>query len=323
MEKVSIIVPVYNVEKYIERCLQSLIKQSYKNIEVIIVDDCSQDDGKKIIEKYSKSDDRIRAIFLSKNQGVSYARNLALTKITGDWICFCDGDDWYEKDFIECMLYCAINEKADYIICDYKIVSENGTKIISKSVNGLETGCDNKIIIAFGPTASCTHLVKSELFLISGVKYPVNCRQFEELPVIPVLAKFANKIGIVKKPLYNYFQRGDGSSASNISNSIEESFMTSMQIMQKALGTGYEKEIEFHAIYALLYGEILRLCKKNYDTIKIQSAIKKYKMMYPNYLSNPYIKFLGLEKKIFLHMVDRNIVCVLRFLAWIHGKIVN
>ena len=107
-ELISIIIPVYNSEKYIKRCLDSIVTQSYKNIEIIVIDDGSTDDSKNICENYSKIDSRIKVIN-KKNEGVSSARNDGIKNANGEYLMFVDADDWLEKDAIM-ILYSALNE---------------------------------------------------------------------------------------------------------------------------------------------------------------------------------------------------------------------
>ncbi len=322
MDKVSIIVPVYNVEQYLERCVESLLGQSYENVEVILIDDGSPDQSGAICDSLSNKDQRIKVIH-QQNQGVSAARNAGLKAMTGEWVCFCDGDDWYEADFVEKMLACAQKEQADYIICNYKIAAEGRGDLVSGSIDGLYSGCDNKLVIAIGPTSSCTHMIHRSLFEVSGVGYPVGCPQYEELPVIPVLAKYSQKIGVVNEPLYNYYQRGDGTSASNKSNQSEKNFLFAWNMMSESLGKGYDKETEYHIIYALFYGEVLQLCKQRQATKEIKKKIKGYMDRFPEIRKNPYIAHMGIVKRVFLQMVSFRFVLGLRIMAWVHGKIVN
>lgn len=323
MDKVSIIVPVFNVERYLRKCVDSLIGQTYPEIEILLVDDGSRDSSPEIMVEYANKDNRVKVLFQEKNKGVSAARNRALNEMTGDWVCFCDSDDWYEVDFIEKMMNCAQRENADYIICDYQIVADQRLPVTSGSINYLSTGCSNKLVIACGPTSSCTHMIRKELFKISGVVYPLTCKQYEELPVIPVLAKYAKKIGIVQAPLYNYYQRGNGTSASNISKDSEKNFLLAWNEMQERLGEGYEEELEYHAIYALLYGEIMNLCKKKEKSSVIRDRIKQYERKIPNYSKNKYINQMGISKKLFLGFVHYRMIFGIRCLSWVHSKIVN
>lgn len=322
MEKVSIIVPVYKVEAYLQRCVESLAGQTYPHVEILLVDDGSPDASGALCDRLAAGDERIMVIH-QENQGVSAARNHALDAMTGDWVCFCDGDDWYEPDFIEKMLKCAEQENADYIICNYQIVSDGGNPIPSGSIDGLSSGCDPRLVVACGPTSSCTHMIRRSLFDISGVRYPVGCRQYEELPVIPVLAKYASGIGVVQEALYNYYQRGDGTSASNAALESEQNFLHSWKLTQEALGEGYQAELEYHAVYALFYGEILNLCKRGEPSRKIREKIAEYEGMFPGYLENPYLSRMGRAKNIFVRLCHHRVIPGLRLLAWVHQKIVS
>lgn len=324
MDKVSIIVPVYNVEKYLGRCIESLVRQGYKNLEIILIDDASKDNSRDIMVKYAKEDERIRLLYQSCNQGVSAARNRALKEATGEWICFCDGDDWYELDFVQKMLDCAKKRNADYIICNYKIVSDRNAAIVSGSIDAInKKNINNKLVVACGPTSSCTHMIKKELFISSNVRYPEGCRQNEELPVIPVLAKYAKCIAIVDEPLYCYYQRGNGSSASNIPEEKEENFLYAWNLMSKALGEGFDDELEYHAIYALVYGKILEMCKNRKTSAEIKQKIETYERMFPRYWENKYLCNIGLTKRVFIAIERKKMILILKFISWIHGKIVG
>ena len=322
MDKVTVIVPVYRVEAYLERCVRSLTGQTYDDLEIILVDDGSPDRSGAICEELALRDDRIRVIH-QPNAGVSAARNRGLDAMTGDWVCFCDGDDWYEPEFVEKLLACARNEQADFVVCNYQIAAEGRAPLASGSLDGLKEGCDRAAVIALGPTSSCTHMFRRSLFEKTGVRYPEGCRQSEELPVVPVLAKYAEKIGILRQPLYNYFQRGDGTSASNRAVDSELHFRRSWQEMGDRLGGEYRREAEYHAIYALLYGEILNLCKQGAASETVRQKIEAFEREFPEYRENPYWKEMGRAKTLFLELAHRRWITGLRLLSWIHSKIVN
>ena len=118
MYKVSIVVPVYNVEKYLNRCLNSLVNQDYKNIEIIIVNDGSPDNSQMIIDKYKKEYSNVIKAFKKKNEGLSEARNFGLKKATGDYIAFIDSDDYVETNMISEMIKCASKNNSDIVVCD-------------------------------------------------------------------------------------------------------------------------------------------------------------------------------------------------------------
>ena len=116
--KISVIVPVYKVESYLEQCISSIIKQTYKNLEIILVNDGSPDNCGKLCDIYAKKDSRIKVIH-KKNGGLSDARNVALDIATGDYIGFVDSDDWININMYEVLINEAKNEDADIVECKF------------------------------------------------------------------------------------------------------------------------------------------------------------------------------------------------------------
>lgn len=127
---VSIIIPVYNAEKYISRCLDSIINQSYKNIQIIVIDDGSTDKGVLILDKYKEDDNRI-SVYRTENRGVSYARNLGIEKAKGEYFVFVDADDFVQKDMIEKMYYRLLSDGSDICVCNVWRTNGDKSKIQS------------------------------------------------------------------------------------------------------------------------------------------------------------------------------------------------
>lgn len=138
--KVSIIVPVYNTEDYISRCIDSLLLQTYSNLEILLIDDGSTDNSKEICETYAKIDSRIR-FFSQENHGVSAARNKGLDKMTGDFLCFLDSDDWFDSESIEMLVKQLCETDADVVF--FNIMNEKGTSSTPR-LEPLDTGVVNK-----------------------------------------------------------------------------------------------------------------------------------------------------------------------------------
>ena len=126
-ELISVIVPIYNVEKYLERCLDSIIKQTYKNLDIILVDDGSIDNSTKICDEYVKKDSRIKVIH-KENGGLSDARNVGIDNSDGKYICFIDSDDYIELDMIE-NLYDGIVKNNANICCCGKLLEYEKNKL--------------------------------------------------------------------------------------------------------------------------------------------------------------------------------------------------
>ena len=162
MPKVSVIVPVYNVEKYIERCVRSLFEQTLDDIEYIFVDDCSPDNSisivKSVSEDYPNRKNNIKYCIHNKNRGLTSTRNTGLAVATGDFIAHCDSDDWVTKDAYQIMYEAAISEDADMTICDF-FISDGVTH--RPYYNSLDNNEENNLFVYIN---IWTRLVKRSLY---------------------------------------------------------------------------------------------------------------------------------------------------------------
>ena len=165
MNKCSIIIPVYNVEKYLPKCLDSIVNQTYKNIEIICINDGSTDNSLKILEEYAQKDERIK-IINQENQGVSVARNVGIDNATGDYILFVDSDDWIDRDTCKILKIELENEYYDLIIFNHSVVTKKSTRP-TKYIGG------NKF--AFWAACYKTSIIKN-----NNIKFPKNIKISED-----------------------------------------------------------------------------------------------------------------------------------------------
>ena len=211
-DKVSVIVPVYNVEKYIGRCIESIIKQSYKNLEIILIDDGSKDNSGKICDEYAQKDNRIKVIH-KKNGGLSDARNTGLNIVNGEYICFIDSDDYIHKDLLKDNLEKLIQQKADMICFNRFVV--NGEKIIEKPQLYNENMTTYDVISGIWKK-KLSNVVWDKLYkksLWENVRF-VKGQIFEDLYAMPYILENVNKI-ICNNQAYYYYERGNVSSISH------------------------------------------------------------------------------------------------------------
>lgn len=131
---ISIIIPVYNAERYLENCLNSVINQTYSKLEIILVNDGSTDNSVEICEKYEKKDNRIK-VFNQQNKGGAAARNFGILNSKGKFISFIDSDDWVDNRYIEILYNNIVNLKADLSVCGYQEVSNKSDIDIKYSIN--------------------------------------------------------------------------------------------------------------------------------------------------------------------------------------------
>ena len=207
-DKVSIIVPIYNVENYLERCIISIINQTYTNLEIILVDDGSTDNCPNICEKYKKQDNRITVIH-KKNGGLSDARNKGIDIASGKYIYFIDSDDYMHLNTIEFLLNSVKETDADISCCSYLLFYDNqkltvSTKNEKYKCFDSETALKNLLYQKGCTNSAWGKLYKTVLF--DDIRFPVG-QICEDLPVIYRLFHKANKVCISSAQFYYYYQR--------------------------------------------------------------------------------------------------------------------
>ena len=197
--KLSIIVPVYNSEKYLKKCLDSLINEKMREIEFILINDGSTDNCEKIIKSYK--DPRIR-YFKQKNLGVSIARNRGIKEAKGEYIGFLDSDDYIENNTYSIMYNYAILNDLDVVVCDYFEENNNKTNIINLLDFKITCLNDSPNILMDIPLGPCNKIYKKEIFDDNSF-FPVNLK-YEDTPFVAHMFKNAKKIGKLNKSLYHY-----------------------------------------------------------------------------------------------------------------------
>ncbi len=203
---ISVIVPVYNVEPYLDRCLESIVNQTYRNLEIILVDDGSPDNCPAMCDAWAKKDSRIKVIH-KENGGLSDARNAGMAIATGELMGFVDSDDWITSDFFLVLYLNMQKYQADISACDVHFShGEVSQKVPMNTVtvhNSEQAICD--ILHGRGFRAvAYNKLYRSEI--IRGEKYPVGKLHEDEFLTYRLLAK-AERLTYVDKPMYCYFQR--------------------------------------------------------------------------------------------------------------------
>ena len=204
---VSIIIPIYKVEPYLRRCLDSIVNQSYTNLEIILVDDGSPDNCPQICNEYAAKDNRI-AVIHKENGGLSDARNVGLDICKGEYISFVDSDDWVDEKYIEILLNLAIKENADIIIGEHARtngeIPQKEENVCTKTYSSKEAliRLFSKNNITF--TISCGKLYKKELF--NSIRFPIGKFHEDEFTTY-ILFYNSKKILYTCQILYYYYQR--------------------------------------------------------------------------------------------------------------------
>lgn len=306
MVKVSIIVPVYNGEEYISRCLNSLVTQTLKDIEVIVVDDGSKDNTKIILDEFvSKYPQKVRVCSIS-NGGQGRARNYGVQFATGKYIGFVDSDDYVIPTMYETLFNIAIRDDYDLVISAYHRVDEHGKILFSE----MKERKENKLDINTSPW---NKLYKKSLWDEYDIKFAEGL-WYEDLEAVIPFLFISNRIGWVTEPVYFYVQRPD-SSINLYDNRVEDIFLVFDHIYdfcnKNNLFENNHMEIEYYFIMHLLFGHLSR-CSSEKNTFKRHKLIlqtKKYmNLKFKEYRFNKYVSFSQVIK-------DRSLFSIFKFVG--------
>ncbi len=288
---VSIIVPVYNQEKYLEQCFRSILQQSCSEIELIAVNDGSTDSSGEIIKKWAATDSRVKPIE-KENGGLSDARNRGIQAAKGEYLLFVDGDDWIAPDTVQILVDIAQKEQADMVIFNfYKYYSE-GLEVLHSSNQDEVRILDNRETLRLLlQNDLLTFHVWRRLYrrvLTGQLVFPVG-HNYEDVYATPILSLPCNKTVYIGKGLYYYRQNPQGiSSTFSFQNKMDYlvSFEHSFQLLEKAYPS-LEKEIalsrEKHALVAWDNYLVVQLADKDQEKLildKITEMIKKVPIRY-------------------------------------------
>lgn len=295
--KVSIVIPVYKVEKYIDGCIESITKQTYSNLEVLLVDDGSPDMCPQKCDYWAAKDSRIRVIHQS-NMGVSAARNKAIEHLTGDYLLFVDSDDWIAEQMVETMVKkIETLPEVDAVFCGYTEVNEEGNRIRAVEPNHVQRVCRNDgVELIFGEygTFLWNKMFRAEL-LKENFLFDLELKIGEdELWMVNIL-KSARNIYLINEPLYFYRRRLEGASNDYSLNSKRLSEVTAQQRTLMSIAD-YNSETLENLVKCRLYYcgyKIMRLAyyQKNYRIFEkvdkeIESGRKIWYKTHINYLGN-------------------------------------
>ena len=309
--KVSIIIPAYNAEKYLEKSLDSVVNQVYRNLEIIVRDDASTDNTKNIIKEYANKDDRIIPFYQAENKGVSAARNTGLKAATGDFIMFVDSDDELTKDAIRRMIDLADKYDSDFVdsyhLLYYK--KKNGKlvsfteKKVPKKVKVMWSLKDNiKILDTY--TYVTGKLIKKEL--LDGLTFDESLNRYEDLVLEHQIKPRIKNYVLMNKAIYFYYQRED-----SLVNTLGKKHLCYLEAAEKVRDNYKDasKEIQDTMEAIMFQNMVFTLVSKvikNDDPIKdnviiIKDALNKLIELFPNYEQNTKIsKFIKKKVKAYL-----------------------
>lgn len=313
--KITVVIPCYNAENYIVKCFDKLNVQTYRDFDVVIVDDCSTDKSyEKILSVKDNYDFNVSVVKNEKNSGPAISRNVGVKIADGEYIAFCDSDDYYEPNFLEIMLSELIDNDAELAFCGYSVVNEKGEKenrplpFDKQPENikeSLKVNCDSL----------CMMLVKADI--IKKTPLP-DLRNGEDMAVVPLLVQKANKVRLISDCLYNYYRRS-GSASQKPSMPVVESLIKSFNYLKDNFDKKYYSELEFIGIKNLLYSAEITLFSVGYKRKTGKKILTDFEKDFPRWYKNDGIKALPSYKKMVLKLLKMRFFFTIRIVALIRS----
>lgn len=318
MKEISIIVPIYNIENYLEKCLQSILNQNFQSYEVILVNDGSTDNSREIAEKYVALNSNLFRLINQENKGLSEARNTGINAANGKYICFVDSDDYIENDYLQKMYETMQHTDADMVFCAFRSVDETGNCLKNVYEFSFEAGVPyvlkERKDVLLTQNAAWNKLYKKsiidehQLYFTKGAWY-------EDLRFVKKYVLFADKFAYCDKVLYNYLIR-TGSIMNSMSSKRNIEILDAVEEVvsfyrEKNVIANYQDEIEFLAIDHIYISALVRLLRAR-DMEQFEAIRKGFVELFPNYRKNKYIHKLERNRKIVYFMMNLKVYGLIR-----------
>ena len=304
MAKVSVIVPIYNVETYLKRCIDSLLAQTLEDIEIILVNDGATDNSGYIAKKYYLENPQKIFYLEKKNGGLSDARNFGIKHASGDYIAFLDADDYAEPTTYEEMYNKAIEENCDYVECDFIWEYEKKSKLdIRKDYKNKKEMFTNVRVVAWNKLIKRELIEENKLFFSQGLRY-------EDTEFTYKLIPYINKFSYVNKKFIHYTQRKN-SIANNQNENDKDIFVIFDNVIdfyrKNNLYEEYKDEIEYTYTRILLCSSLKRICKIKDENIRkelIEKTWKEINTNFPNWKKNKILRNRWTIKNLYIKSVN-------------------
>lgn len=280
--KVSIIVPIYNTGIYLNKCIESLLNQTLRDIEIILVDDGSTDESVYICDKYAQYDRRVKVIH-KKNEGVSIARNTGIKKAKGEYIGFIDSDDWIELNMYENLYNCAKSKRADIVFCDATTIYDDKENILDTFTNlnrsqSLDRKDISAQILVEVAGAVWRGLYKKDLLKNNTIVFPINLKFSEDRVFNLYAIGYSKKIYYDKCSYYNRYIR-KGSAVNKHYNNMIDIVMDARSRIMQAISICWNNNKDIITVYEI---QTLGLCYKSINNEFYKDSTNNFKTKYIN-----------------------------------------
>ena len=316
MLKVSLLVPIYGVEKYIERCVRSLFEQTYPNIEYVFVNDCTKDKSVEILltvlKEYPNRKSQVKTIHHHQNRGLSAARNTAVENMTGDYLWHIDSDDYIAIDAVEQLVNESQITKAEVVIFSHYKVYLNQIEY-SRVQNDEKHAYIKQLLFNSIAASMWNKFYKSSFYIKTGIWSVEGINQGEDYAVVPRILYFAPTIAWLDKPLYFYNLSNESSYSKNISQASIESQKKADDVLYL-----FFKDIpDYTDVLAKLYVRSMLFLIKTSGKDRYQNIIVEYQDSFTNVVTG-----LSMSDRLILYLIRRRMFC-LCYLIIICAKIIS
>lgn len=277
---VSIIVPAFNVEKYIEKCLSSILEQTYTNIEVIVVDDGSTDKTGQLIDNFSQQDNRVHVIH-KKNAGVSAARNSGIEISTGDYLVFVDGDDFIAKDYVEYMLSLIENTGSEFCLSKHCYTKRGEKQTGSEYLEKLTPEEATALLLSPKVIVGCWNKIfKRSLIVDNNIWFSTNLFYGEGLTFITTVSQISKSVGVGNRKVYYYRRNNEVSATTKFDIEKLRNGERALKTIRENMTVVNERVDTMYALHMSLFslGALVRI-KANQKEGDFESDYKQWKRM--------------------------------------------
>lgn len=319
--KYSIVTPMFNSFDLMGRYFESLNNQTFKDFEVIIVDDYSTDGSYEKVCQYSKESLLNISVYrVEKNMGPGNARNIGMDAAKGEWITFIDSDDWVSINLFEKIEEAINNNVVNCVIYDYYTTNGKENRIGRSMYCGTRGKIPVSNCIASVRNHSIGKFYKLSNCRINGIRFP-ELKRCEDVAFVCRAIDACGSAYYLNEPLYYYYQQP--TSLSNNKYIDETDMIKAFGILEDKLGDKYSEELKEKSVPDLLYGVLLMMCKAGKDNEAIYEYIEKYESKYPKWYLCECVNYLGKAKRVFLIMVKHKCIYGIKLLSWIHSRMIG
>ena len=305
---ISVIVPIYKVEKFLNKCVESVLNQSYKNFELILVDDGSPDNCPIMCDEWAKKDERIKVVH-KRNGGLSSARNAGLDICSGDYIAFVDSDDYLEVNYLKNLLKSSINNDADLAVCGLNYVNEHGELLENnnKTLKSKLYTQQNKFDLIFADNTINSIVAWNKLYarhIFDKLRYPEGKIHEDEFVIYDVVDNCKKNICVIEDKLYNYLIRSDSIMGNKKPN---EKMLHAIESKKIRLDKLKKDDLNYHfAVEQYLSIFIQTFIKVKTDKELAKKIFYDYKTEYKSY--KKFLKNFKTKVKCFFFRYFKNLL---------------